>query len=129
MKDVDDVEDYSDVSELRARRYRIRQWRGGAYIACAHYYPEDIYKHSEIIGRGDHRKDTDNPWGAGNYVDGYGFDFKDTHARPNNNQFLFATDPGSKTYLPGLKNLRTPESSSFKERSTSSTEVGRVLLY
>ena len=113
-KDVDDVEDYSDVSELRARRYRIRQWRGGAYIACAHYYPEDIYKHSEIIVGGDHRKDTDNPWGAGNYVDGYGFDFKDTHARPNNNQFLFATDPGSKTYLPGLKNLRTPESSSFK---------------
>ena len=54
-KDVDDVEDYSDVSELRARRYRIRSYRGGAYIACAHYYPEDIYKHVEIITGGDHR--------------------------------------------------------------------------
>lgn len=113
-KDIDDVEDYSDVSELRARRYRIRQYRGGAYIACAHYYPEDIYKHPEIIVGGDHRKDSENDWANTGYTDGYGFDFSNTHARPANNQFLFATDPGSKTYLPGLKNLRTPESSSFK---------------
>ena len=122
-KDVDDVEDYSDVSELRARRYRIRQYRGAAYIASAHYYPEDIYQHREIIVGGDHRVGTiagQNAWGDSNYTSGAnagggaGYDFQESFATPKNNQFTFVIDPGSKTYLPGLRNLKTAESSSFK---------------
>jgi len=122
-KDVDDVEDYSDVSELRARRYRIRQYRGAAYIACAHYYPEDIYQHREIVVGGDHRRtqtEEENPWAWNNYTGGpvadggAGYDFYNAFAVPKNNQFTFALDPGSKTYLPGQRNLKTVESSSFK---------------
>ena len=122
-KDVDDVEDYSDVSELRARRYRIRQWRGGAYIACAHYYPQDIYLHREIVTGGDHRVEAtegENKWGWSNYTGGpnsgggAGYDFYESYHTPKNNQFTFVVDPGSKTYLPGQRNLKTPESSSFK---------------
>ena len=116
-KDVDDVEDYSDVSELRARRFRIRSWRGGAYIACAHYMPEDIYKHKEIITGGDHRKENvvgANPWGWAGYTNPAGFDFVTAPQLPRNSQFTFILDPGSKSYLPGQRNLKTSESSSFK---------------
>ena len=115
--DVDDVEDYSDVSELRARRYRIRSYRGGAYIACAHYYPEDIYKHVEIVTGGDHRTEASNDsnhWGYTGYTNPAGFDFLQAYSTPRNSQFTFVLDPGSKTYLPGQRNLKTTESSSFK---------------
>jgi|DEB0MinimDraft_6_1074348.scaffolds.fasta_scaffold00021_30 hypothetical protein len=119
-KDVDDIEDYSDVSELRARRYRIRSYRGGAYVACAHYHPEQIYRHREIIKGGDHRwNGQQNIWynSAGkdwSLIKPAGFEFVDSYCAPRNSQFTFMLDPGSKTYLPGQRNLKTAESSSFK---------------
>ena len=40
----------------------------GAYIACAHYYPEDIYKHVEIVTGGDHRTGASNDSNPGDIL-------------------------------------------------------------
>ena len=104
--DPDDVAQLDDLSERNARRYRIRSFYTGVYIAAGYYSPKDVIKFSEIIVGGANRIAPRQEWDTS-------LANLDNDSFITNNQFLFMFESGSKKYLPGLRNLKIAESASF----------------
>lgn len=94
------------MSERNARRYRIRSFYTGVYIAAGYYSPKDVIKFSEIIVGGANRIAPRQEWDTSLANLG-------NESFITNNQFLFMFESGSKKYLPGLRNLKIAESASF----------------
>ena len=104
--DPDDVEQVDDLSQRNARRYRIRSFYTGVYIAAGYYSPKDVITKSEIIVGGANRISPRWEW------DGV---LSNLGNEPfiSSNQFIFMFESGSRKYLPGLRNLKIAESTSF----------------